>query len=107
MKRGENENSKSFLKLYWTKPNGGDAIDLYNVSWSPSTDKTNSKTVLHNRKNIEYEIEIDNLNPGNNYSITVTVINDQGKAQSYPTVIQTGKQLRYFRKSLNQEKIMN
>ena len=68
--------------VFWKKPAGGDAIDEYVVTWNASS-LDNSFVVYHEPGKNEYESKINQLVPGQYYSVFVTTQNSEGKSDSF------------------------
>ena len=83
--------NKTSLVVHWNKPNGGDEIDVYEVTWSDDSD-TFLINVTHEKGTVSYKHEINGLVSGQTYSILVATYNFGGVAMS-PPIIETTRKL--------------
>jgi len=72
------------------KPDGGDAVDEYVVSWN-DTNAAHSDIVRHELGNSAYEYEIKKLIPGQYYSVTILTKNSEGSSKGSPVLQNTCK----------------
>ena len=86
----DGRDKETSLVVHWKKPNGGDEIEVYEVTWSDDTD-TFSVNVSHEKGTVLYKHEITGLVSGQSYSILVATYNSEAIAVSAPTVETTGE----------------
>jgi len=86
------ENNSTSICVVWLKPQGGDAIDEYDVKLTSLVDPNNAREPMHEphvRNKAMYNLTIDELQPGETVAVTVTAKNSAGIGQLSPSIVYT------------------
>ena len=72
----EADNKTMKLCISWEKPDGGNEIDNYTITWKKQNDSLPKSFIKeHNCSISAYSHTIENLNPGQKVNVTVTASN--------------------------------
>ena len=77
----EGPDPQTTMNIFWNKPDGGDAIDTYELEWIPTLNSKpiGSLFVKHQNERSEYSQDQSNLTPGEIYNVTVGTNNTVGE----------------------------
>ena len=76
----EGPDPQTTMKVSWNKPDGGDAIDTYDLEWIPilNTRPIESLSVKHQNGRAEYSQHQSDLTPGEIYDVKISAKNKVG-----------------------------